>query len=313
MIIDINYSTQNVEGTGTVIANDLNASEYCEDSDFTDSTSCSYEWDISSISDGNYYVNMVIDNGDNQLFEATDDNFMIDNSDPEIYSIVINNDNNLDGIDYDLNATIIDSSTVTNVTYKCYSNENEETCVSESWDCHLGNMISLGGNDYGVHIDSSSKDKIGTWYCKIFAEDLEGHQSFDSESAVMDIVLSLSVDSLSGTYSGSVNTTENAIYTDQNKNYVIITNSGNSEVDATLQTTELEGEINIPFSNQKWSIADVYSSSIPFTGGVDMVKTDLGKGTFPNSGVFNLYYWLDIPNLLPSGEYTGIMVYGVSS
>jgi len=57
MLVDINYGTSNTQGTGTPIVSDLNlTSGVCADQNFEDSASCHWDWNISAISDGNYYL-----------------------------------------------------------------------------------------------------------------------------------------------------------------------------------------------------------------------------------------------------------------
>lgn len=66
ILIDINYSSSASPNTGTTIVNDLNmatlstsGSQYCADTNFLNSTRCSVLWNISSISDGNYFIHIT--------------------------------------------------------------------------------------------------------------------------------------------------------------------------------------------------------------------------------------------------------------
>ncbi len=59
LLIDLNYSPSRTQGTGTVIIDDMNTtgeSITCDDSDFSDSTNCIFVWNISGVSDGNYFI-----------------------------------------------------------------------------------------------------------------------------------------------------------------------------------------------------------------------------------------------------------------
>ncbi len=89
LLVDLNYSTSNLQGTGTVIVNDLNLSTLpssgawnCQDTNFEDSTQCSIDWNISAITDGNYYILLYINDGAETNFNASDNNFMVDNTKP---------------------------------------------------------------------------------------------------------------------------------------------------------------------------------------------------------------------------------------
>lgn len=77
--IDLNYSTSVVEGSGTVIAKDLNlVASICPDQDWDDTPSqCSYSWNYSNADDGNYAIIGSIATGAD--FNASDGNFTIAN------------------------------------------------------------------------------------------------------------------------------------------------------------------------------------------------------------------------------------------
>jgi len=93
LTVDINFSADNAEGTGTVIVSDLNlstTSANCDDNTFTDSTQCTFDFNISStlVADGNYYIIIkVFDAGKeasdlNTDLNISDNSFMVDNRKP---------------------------------------------------------------------------------------------------------------------------------------------------------------------------------------------------------------------------------------
>jgi hypothetical protein len=91
LLLDLNYSSSAVQGTGMSIVNDLNISALgttgafnCADTNFLDSTQCSIDWNISSIGDGNYFLLVLVTDGTLKDFNASDNNFMIDNAPPTI-------------------------------------------------------------------------------------------------------------------------------------------------------------------------------------------------------------------------------------
>jgi hypothetical protein len=91
LLLDLNYSSSAVQGAGTVIVNDLNISSLgttgafnCADANFLDSTQCSIDWNISDVGDGNYFLLVLVTDGTLKDFNASDNNFMIDNAPPTI-------------------------------------------------------------------------------------------------------------------------------------------------------------------------------------------------------------------------------------
>ena len=59
MLIDLNYSSSNSQGTGTeilVLESTTGVNILCDDSNFASSPNCSYSWVADSVPDGNYYI-----------------------------------------------------------------------------------------------------------------------------------------------------------------------------------------------------------------------------------------------------------------
>ena len=81
LLVDLNFSTTSTQGTGTVIINDTNtdsATITCDDSDFSDVTNCTFDWDITAVPDGVFFIlNKVIDSDNNSDFDSSDDSFVI--------------------------------------------------------------------------------------------------------------------------------------------------------------------------------------------------------------------------------------------
>ncbi len=86
IFIDLNYSSSNTQGTGTVILEDYNAgtATVCATADLNSQTACSWDWNISSslVADGNYYILIFVDNNTATDFNASDNIFMVDNTAP---------------------------------------------------------------------------------------------------------------------------------------------------------------------------------------------------------------------------------------
>jgi len=83
LLIDIAYGAK--LSFDNLIASDVNAGDICDDYDFTDSTHCSWDLNLSIPADGNHYVNIQIDDGTDFITRSSDANFMIDNTKPSVY------------------------------------------------------------------------------------------------------------------------------------------------------------------------------------------------------------------------------------
>jgi len=123
LLVDLNYSASNTEGSGTAILTDENTtggSIVCDDSDFSNVTNCAYTWNINAIPDGNYYILINVNDGTNETFDAGDLNFSIYTTPPiEDYNITFNvfqntgTDFNLSGLTIDFNVDAYDQSGLT--------------------------------------------------------------------------------------------------------------------------------------------------------------------------------------------------------
>lgn len=83
VFIDMEYSTSNVPGSGTLVWDDVDSTTLdCGADISTVPVECNLAFDISTIADGNYYVIMSATDGVEGDYDATEDNFMIDNTKP---------------------------------------------------------------------------------------------------------------------------------------------------------------------------------------------------------------------------------------
>ncbi|KKL60875.1 hypothetical protein LCGC14_2200950, partial [marine sediment metagenome] len=92
LTIDLNNSASVVQGSGTVIIKDLNlTADICPDQDWDDEASaCSYSWNYSEVTDGNYTILGLMNDADFTVFDAGDGNFEIANDINLIISVPIN-------------------------------------------------------------------------------------------------------------------------------------------------------------------------------------------------------------------------------
>lgn len=79
-LVDINFSTQSTQGTGTVILQDINtdsATISCGSSDFSNPVTCTFVWDIDAVADNNLFILIDINDSINMTFDASDASFEI--------------------------------------------------------------------------------------------------------------------------------------------------------------------------------------------------------------------------------------------
>ena len=109
---DLNYSAQDMQGTGTAIATGLMLNGVvCEDDDFSNETSCSIEWDISGVEEGNYFLGLGLDNWAVTGFDASENSFAIDATGPEA-TVTKMNEEEVAGVLLSFNAEEDDNITI---------------------------------------------------------------------------------------------------------------------------------------------------------------------------------------------------------
>lgn len=115
LLIDLNFSASSTQGTGTVIIDDTNtdsATITCDDSDFSNSTNCTFNW-TTPTSDANFFILAVASDGSVQSaddFNAGANSFLIDSTVPVILTILPDAAFTKDGFNLDFNATIDDGA-----------------------------------------------------------------------------------------------------------------------------------------------------------------------------------------------------------
>ncbi len=163
-LLDLNYSSVSTQGTGTAVLTDVNASTFittgawnCDDANFMNSTECSIDFDIQSVSDGNYFILIFGDNGTNTDFSASDNNFMIDNTDPS--TTWDGNNNTWQTTDANIHLTCSDGrgSGCASTSYRL-DTDGSDTVSYGSWITFDVNIfISTDGN---WAIDFNSTDNV---------------------------------------------------------------------------------------------------------------------------------------------------------
>ncbi|MDD5162865.1 MAG: Ig-like domain-containing protein [Candidatus ainarchaeum sp.] len=155
LLVDLNYSSQKTQGTGTVIVADLNLNTlgttgayHCEDTNFLNATDCGIDWNIATVPDGNYYLLLLVKDGVNTDFNSSDNNFMVDNTAPTV------------SISSPTDGSTSTSSTVT----LQYSGSDSNSGIARYWvavdsnaagsfiDNNLNASYSFTGQVNGIHV-----------------------------------------------------------------------------------------------------------------------------------------------------------------
>ncbi len=80
-IVDLNFSTQSIQGTGIVIIDDINtdsATISCESSNFSSPVTCTFIWNIDAVADNNnYFILLDVNDSINFAFDNSDASFEI--------------------------------------------------------------------------------------------------------------------------------------------------------------------------------------------------------------------------------------------
>ncbi|QQR93019.1 MAG: PGF-pre-PGF domain-containing protein [Candidatus Iainarchaeum archaeon] len=139
LIIDVNYADSSLsEGTGTPIVDDLNLSTLgttgplqCDDTDFSNPTTCSIDWNIFGLSNLTLtYILVKVTDGNTTAFDTSDFSLGIDNNAP---------------------TTTWDGN---NITWQNTDANAGLTC-SDNYDCNI--------TRYRVDSDASSSVSYGAW------------------------------------------------------------------------------------------------------------------------------------------------------
>lgn len=170
LLIDLNYSSTQSQGTGTVIINDVNtdsATITCADSDFINSTNCTFSWTTPTL-DANFFILAVASDGESvDAFDASDFNFMIDSTAPTFLTILPDVNFTKTAFNLDFNATIDDG--VGSGNFRCITRVFFDGVLQGGLDLNVDGStgtcirsISSGvPNDTNVSVGFSSVDNVG--------------------------------------------------------------------------------------------------------------------------------------------------------
>lgn len=183
LTVDMNYSASAVGGTGTVIRKDVNlTTPFCTDFNFQDTTTCTLDFNIvsTSVSDGNYYILMMIYDaakgaGDlNTNFEASNNTFMVDNTRPKLTHTDFNAGT---WMNVDVNARVGCTDAGSNcktLYYKKDTDSSNTASYPATWTTFDGNVLD---SNFFYTAD-------GNWGVQLWVKDTAGN---DSNSTTSDM------------------------------------------------------------------------------------------------------------------------------
>ena len=169
LLIDLNFSSSSTQGTGTVIVNDENTTGgdiSCDDADFSNSTNCTFSW-TTPTSDANFFMLATATDGSTEIFDAGDNNFMIDSTAPTFLTILPDVNFTKTELNLDFNATIDDG--VGSGNFRCITRVFFDDVLQASLDLNVdgssGTCIrSLSSgipDDTNVSVGFKTVDNVG--------------------------------------------------------------------------------------------------------------------------------------------------------
>ena len=161
LYLDLNFSSNNAQGTGKVIVQDLNlTTPFCEDFNFLDSTRCSYDFNISPslVSDGNYYILVLVNDGVTNDFNSFDNSFMVDNTKPNVTADYNYNWQNFDA-NVLLSCTDVNSG-CSNIYYRVDTDSSSGINYG-SWQVYDANIFFSSDGNYALDFNAIDNAGIG--------------------------------------------------------------------------------------------------------------------------------------------------------
>ena len=184
VLVDLNFSTSNVQGTGTPIITDVNtdsATITCVDSDFSDPTSCSFSWDTTGVADNNYFILINASALGIEVTDESDANFVVDGTAPTIVTVLPDADVSILILPLDFNATIDDGIlTGDSGNFRCitrtFFNDIQQPILDLNVDGTSGlctRTLSSGiPNDTNVSVGFISVDNVGNISAEVISQKL---------------------------------------------------------------------------------------------------------------------------------------------
>lgn len=241
LIVDINYSPSKTQGTGTVIVDDLNLNAnplLCNDLNFQNPTSCTWDWNIFGVSDANYFIIISITDSDLSDFNSSDSNLAVDNTAPSSLSISVSSFSGIGSYTSDTTPPLSISASDANAM--------AFSCDDSTYTAYLAYATSYSSFDTKTGSGCTNSDGNKTIYARF--QDLAGNTSASANTAsfVVDTV-SPNADSIGITsWSGDNNYTNDSTPT--------------LNISASDSTSEIE-DMNFSCDNTTFSTHTAYAST----------------------------------------------------
>lgn len=165
LVIDINYGQSTVsDGTGVPIVNDLNLSTLgttgayrCDDTDFTNRTTCSIDWNIFGLSNlTTVYILLKVTDGNTTNFDVSGYSFYIDNNAPT--TTWDGNNTTWQNTDANVGLTCSDNADCNITRYRVDSDATSSVSYG-AWTTYTGAGISFTSNG-NYALDFNSMDDV---------------------------------------------------------------------------------------------------------------------------------------------------------
>ncbi len=221
----------------------------------------------------------------------------LDSSILKIYSNILTSDSEDDW----------DHITLTNLI-----NEDGEGCITEyNYICYLvsDSNIPLKFSSGATNVFFGISDSVSN-YDNYELEYLLDENDVLISGIDMGEVLSLSIDTSSGNFSGNPGEENIPISTNTSENYIAITHEGNCDVNLYLVTSELiYSDYEFPISAFEWNLEDIVLEN-HLDSNETLIIEDWSRGVYPDSNINHIFLWLDMPPVV-SGEYSGTFSFEV--
>ncbi len=196
--IDINYSSSNTEGTGTTIINDANLTTItCDSNDMSTSRQCKYSWNITSITNGNYYILTKVNDASNSDYNAGAATFAITTFSPDaniLYPMNGESFNRSAISTIDINIAVSDTDTTAfdmniDINYSATNTQGSGTAIVDDKNlatltCDSNNLATARQCKYSWNISSVPN---GNYYILTKAIDNTNNSDFNASAATFAI------------------------------------------------------------------------------------------------------------------------------
>ena len=274
LLVPITLAAVNVTGNVNNKAPNITSTQICDGT-------CA---GTKSVNPGTQFTVRLVVNDPNGSADLNTDAFWL-----EVYQSA---DNNGDAADWD------------HITLTDLSSASADGCDDTAPNVYC---VTVQASDWSTKFIASS---VGGGAADIYARAYDNASVYGSAESTgvltVNDAVGTSQDQTDVSYTGDPNSTDNAM----SPASIVTTHEGNVDINVSVTASNLvKGIDSIAATQMHWDLNNTVASTTNFTGGSDVVQTDLNRGAAPTSNTFNLYTWLDIPDGTPAGAYTGTFTF----